>query len=399
MKHFIRKSGSVFLDADLYKAVPSETFNAPPTKISGRTPTKSNVDEYIWKMAQKYGLQDIYPALIGTVRTESGRKHWRRKGKGKILTSETGAKGLMQLMPKTAEGVGVEREDWRQNIEGGVKLWANNYNQAINAGMPPQYATDYAAQAYFSGGAGSDTDSKLNTSAVEVHNQKALANYRKTHPNATVFDVPSEKLKGAPSQVSRYGGVKDWRKNQKSSAAGAGGINPETGKRNFTGALDKYARGVEKRSETGRHYIPVGSSRSEAEKFGLTGVASSSQSVPVTQSTARPEDLKPPTPKAVATKRPQPAGPLSTSGTRSAEASRRQGLEVASQGLGLPSPSKVLSNRGVATSRPSGSSNNSGLFNRLRSRVQGPRNRNLTANVSPPVVKSMKFDSELFVEE
>ncbi len=236
-----------YLDTDLYKAKPAEeNVEFPPMKISGRAPTKANVDEYLWKMAQKHGLQDIYPALVGTVRTESGRKHWRRKGKGKILTSETGAKGLMQLMPRTARGLGVEREDWRQNIEGGVKLWKINYDYAVKAGMSRNDDIDYAAQAYFSGGDGSSTDPNLNTSAVEVHNQKALAKYRKKHPNATLFDVPHTKLKGAPSQVSKHGGVKKWRKGQKSAVAGGGGTNPETGEHNFTGALDRYSTGVKR---------------------------------------------------------------------------------------------------------------------------------------------------------
>ena len=397
MKHFIRKSGSVFLGTDLYKAVPSETFQAEnPTVISGRAPTKANVDEYLWKMAQKYGLQDIYPALVGTVKTESGRTHWRRKGKGGIITSETDAKGLMQLMPKTAEGVGVEREDWRQNIEGGVKLWSINYNYAIKAGMSRDDAIDYAAQAYFSGGAGSSTDSKLNTSAVEVHNQKALANYRKKNPDATMFDVPHTQLKGAPSQVAKYGGVKEWRKRQKSAVAGGRGINPETGGPNFTGALDKYAKGVKKRSEADKHYIRVGASRPEAEKFGLKGFESETQSVPVTGTSARPEDLVPPRPQSVATKRPQPAGPLSTSGMRSAEASRRQGLEAASRDLGLPSPTKVLSDRSAETSRPSTAPR---LLNKLRSRVQRAQHRPAISTSTHSMTKSTSFESELFVEE
>jgi hypothetical protein len=373
VKHFIRKSGSVFLDADLYKAnPPSETVKFPPTEISGRAPTKANVDEYLWKMAQKHGLQDIYPALIGTVRTESGRTHWRRKGAGKILTSETGAKGLMQLMPKTAQGLGVEREDWRQNIEGGVKLWGINYNKAKKAGMPRSDAIDYAAMSYFSGGAGSKNPA-LNTSAVELHNQKALSTYRKEHPNATLWDIPSGKLKGAPSQVSRFGGVKEWRKNMKTAMAGGGGRNPETGEKNFGGALDKYAKGVEKRSETDRHYIPVGSSRPEAEKFGLKGYASSDRSVPVTQSRARPADLVPPTPKpkAVAAHDPHLRGPVSTSTANSLETSRREGLESASREYGLPSPRKVL-NRST----------------------QGPR-----VVTRPVPVKKPLFKSELFVEE
>ena len=287
---------------------------------------------------------DIYPALVGTVKTESGRTHWRRKGKGKILTSETGAKGLMQLMPKTAQGLGVEREDWRQNIEGGVKLWGINYNKALKSGMSRSDATDYAAMSYFSGGAGGK-DPAANTSAVEVHNQRALSRFRKKNPNATLWDVPSNQLKGAPSQVSRFGGVKDWRKNMQRAMSRGGDVNPETGKKTFSGAVDKYAKGVKKRSEADRHYVRVGAGRPEAEKFGLKGFTTASASMPISQTRARPADLKPApsAPRSVASAQPYLKSPVAAPARKQVEATRTAGLDAASKDLGLPAPSKVLS--------------------------------------------------------
>lgn len=335
----------IYIKENLYKAVPrSEEIKFPPTTISGRAPTKHNVDEHTWKMAQKYGLQDIYPALIGTVKTESGRTHWRRKGKGKILTSETGAKGLFQLMPKTAQGLGVEREDWRQNVEGGVKLWGINYNKGRKAGMSRSDSIDYAAMSYFSGGAGSK-DPASNTSAVEVHNQRALSRFRKKSPSATLWDVPSDQLKGAPSQVSKFGGVKEWRKNMKRAMSRGRDVNPETGKKTFSGAVDRYAKGVRKRSEADRHYVRVGANPPEAEKFGLKGFTTASASMPISQSRARPADLKPApsTPKAVAGNRPYLKSSVAAPARAQAETKRVAGLESSSRDLGLPSPSKVLS--------------------------------------------------------
>ena len=332
----------LYLAENLYKAKPQvEEIEMPPMKISGRVPTKANVDEHLWKMSQKYGLQDIYPALVGTVRTESGRTQWRR---GKTLTSETGAKGLMQLMPRTAQGLGVEREDWRQNIEGGVKLWGINYNKARKAGMGQSDATDYAAMSYFSGGAGSKNPSE-NTSAVEVHNQRALSQYRRKNPNATLWDIPSNQLKGAPSQVSKFGGVKKWRKNMLRAMSRGDNVNPETGKKTFSGAVDRYAKGVKKRSEADRHYVRVGANRPEAEKFGLKGFSAPDRSVPITQTKTRPEDLRPApaNPRALASKGPNLKSPVAAPARRQAEAARTAGLESSSRDLGLPSPSKVLS--------------------------------------------------------
>ena len=343
----------LYLDIDLYKAAsgpPSEEYEFSPLRFSGLPPTKANIDEQIWVAAQKYDIPEIYDALVATAKQESGRTHWRNRGRGKIITSPTDAQGVMQLMARTARGLGVDRKDWRQNILGGVKLWSINYKQALKSGMSPSDAVDYAAMAYYSGGAGGK-DPSQNTSAVEVHNQRALARHRRKNPNATIWDVPSSQLKGAPSQVSKFGGIKNWRKNMQRAMSRGAGIDSTTGKKTFGGALDRYARGIKRRSEADRHYVRVGKDRAQAERHGLKGYTERDSSgrgiasMPIRQTMARPEDLRPTPskPKSVASEGLYLKSPVAAPARKQAETKRVAGLDAASKDLGLPAPSKVLS--------------------------------------------------------
>ena len=258
-------------------------------------------------------------------------------------------------MPKTAAGLGVERGDWRGNVEGGVKLWSINYKKALEAGMSRSDAIDYAAMSYFSGGAGGK-DPSQNTSDVEVHNQRALAKYREKNPNAALWDVPHRLLRGAPSQVSKYGGPKAWRTNMSAALARKG----DSGKGSFGSALDRYAKGVKRRSEIDKHYVRVGTSRAHAEKQGHQGYRGPSRSMEISQTRARPEDLRPPVPKpkAVASSSLYLKSPVAAPARQQAETKRVAGLDRATAELrgptSLPAPSKVLSTqpRAVATQPP-----------------------------------------------
>lgn len=74
----------------------------------------SAIDSAIVAAARKYGVD---PALVAAVaKQESGFNQGAASG--------AGARGIMQLMPETAEALGVNPDDMMQNIEGGAKYLA-----------------------------------------------------------------------------------------------------------------------------------------------------------------------------------------------------------------------------------------------------------------------------------
>lgn len=90
---------------ELDKAMSMESRGAVGLNISGDT------NSLIKEAAARY---QVDPRLVAAVaQTESG-------GNQKAV-SPAGAVGVMQLMPETAAGLGVNPYDKRQNIEGGAK--------------------------------------------------------------------------------------------------------------------------------------------------------------------------------------------------------------------------------------------------------------------------------------
>lgn len=71
----------------------------------------ADVDSAINEMAEKYNLD---PALLAAMAEQES-------GFNQSAQSEAGALGIMQLMPGTAEGLGVDPSDLRGNLEGGAK--------------------------------------------------------------------------------------------------------------------------------------------------------------------------------------------------------------------------------------------------------------------------------------
>jgi len=80
-----------------------------------RTPSQKEIETHALSMAKKYNVP--FDIIMRHMWVES-----RYKTKAR---SEKDAYGLMQLMPKTAKGLRVNRDNWQQNIEGGAKYLRN----------------------------------------------------------------------------------------------------------------------------------------------------------------------------------------------------------------------------------------------------------------------------------
>jgi len=347
VKHFIRKSGSVFLDTDLYKAVPSETFQAPPMEIKGKrwNPTHGEIQQAVWKEVttgmgpgvSDAAKKDFYDRVMRGVYVESSGKQYKRPGK--ILTSEAGAQGIGQIMPKTAQALGVSPEkSWKEGIKGKVKYYKQHYDFGLRHGMKSDDALDYASMSYFSGG------------ADRAKNVSELARLQKKNPQANLFMVQQKKLKGAPSQVAKFANPKtgklspNWR--SQFSAAAKDSPRREDGSKSFIGALEGYAQAAKSGKRFPKNAAPLRVPEEQASRYGLSHGVQMSEGKPV------------------------------------ASVPVHQSRPMASR----PSPS-------VASQKP-------GLFNRLRSRVEGLRSGNRAVSASnPSVTKSISFESELFVEE
>ena len=90
----------------------SKTENTAPVSNSKVSKSKAAILGYIKDASEKYGVEEnLIKALI---KQESGFNP--------NAVSSVGAKGLMQLMPKTAAALGVnDAFNPKENIEGGVK--------------------------------------------------------------------------------------------------------------------------------------------------------------------------------------------------------------------------------------------------------------------------------------
>lgn len=84
--------------------------------IAPTKPQKQEVSSIIEDEAQKLGVGEHTDLLVKLAKQESGFKQ--------SAVSPKGAIGVMQLMPQTAQELGVDPYDLEQNVRGGVRYWA-----------------------------------------------------------------------------------------------------------------------------------------------------------------------------------------------------------------------------------------------------------------------------------
>lgn len=106
-------------NASLYNSLKRQMVSAPP-----------DVSTLLDKYSAQYAVP---PELVYAVASQESRF-------SQTAVSPKGAKGVMQLMPKTAKGLGVDPDDLEQNINGGVQLlgsllkkYNNDYDKALAA--------------------------------------------------------------------------------------------------------------------------------------------------------------------------------------------------------------------------------------------------------------------------
>jgi soluble lytic murein transglycosylase-like protein len=90
------------------------------------TEDTTNYYNYAHQLAQKYNVP--FSVVAHAMQKETGHlSDWAQRAKA---VSKAGAGGIMQLMPKTATGLGVKDIfNPKQNIEGGVKYLGQLYNK------------------------------------------------------------------------------------------------------------------------------------------------------------------------------------------------------------------------------------------------------------------------------
>ena len=159
-------------------------IGTPVGKLEGESPTsREDVKAAITAAARMYGID---PAVaLAVAKKESGYNQ--------SAVSPVGALGIMQLMPRTAAGLGVDPRDSGQNIRGGVNYLSQlfgkygNWTQAleeynwghadqVRKGNVPASVQKYAADVIAQSGITINIYASTNASAEEIarHSAKAV---------------------------------------------------------------------------------------------------------------------------------------------------------------------------------------------------------------------------------
>ena len=268
MKHFISKRDGVVLGGDLFKAV-------------GLNPTKQEIEKHVWYLvSEKYPQEDAVAAfheILNNLRVESGLRQYRRGGK--VIESEAKAQGMGQQIPSTAKRLGIDPRDWRQSVEGMVKYKTQLANQARNLGGPELDVRKVASGSYFTG------------ADERPENQAILNAARQKDPNVTMSDILTKPqyrrerrgLKGMSKLMARHGvasivpGLKKFKEDPKAKQF----YTTESGKqaKTHSRAVQDYIAAVHENPKRhmkldvkrGGGYEPVGSTRAKAEQYGTRG--------------------------------------------------------------------------------------------------------------------------------
>ena len=99
---------------------------------------RETINKWLNYYADKFGVNRDYVHAIAHI--ESRHRH---HVDGSVITSPAGAVGVMQLMPETAEDLGVNRYNLKDNIKGGVKYFAQRIKLAdgdINKAIAMYYS-------------------------------------------------------------------------------------------------------------------------------------------------------------------------------------------------------------------------------------------------------------------
>jgi hypothetical protein len=174
------------------------TQGVPLSGAGPKLTSQSTVQSAVIAAAHQYGVS---PELaLAVAQQESGYKQFDRNGK--IITSNKGALGVMQLMPDTARRLGVDPRDTGQNIQGGVKLLAQLLR--ANAGNE-----EWALRQYNAGTGRAQWSAQAKKYAQDVMKIESGVNIGNLHINVPQNNMTKEGIADAVKK-----GIEDAAKNR-----------------------------------------------------------------------------------------------------------------------------------------------------------------------------------------